>query len=852
MADTIHTAKEKFEAAEVAYTEAEKRYAALLKSSEPKTQEESQERDRQLTKFRTEAEQAAHARDAAKKDLGKVMAEDRKNASGPVEIQEPVAETSTEPPKKRRGSKPVTRAVVGQMITKGVIDPEEGHRRFRAMGYSEADADELVQLSMSRQRGGGVKQPKSKKPKKEKSGIEKLENLGFALGKFVPALGQLAGFSRDIRKIMEALDALFGKGEGKPTAGNKPPPPAATHPGQPPSSPPGAGPSSPPPNIVPPPNQKPPSPPGAGTPSPTMPNVPSAGGATMATEADDAPPSVATPVLPVTPPSKDEAAPTEPPIRGQGTFGLSSAAPLPPKREAAPPGGGTFGIASGAQSQVPLGSSLTASAAPPASTPPVQPTQSPATPEASESPLPEQKEARQSIVPPASQKSPGMLSKAFGAVNSAVAGTYGRLTKDFVKVGAAAVTAGFMLPGGAIVPPLAYGAKGVFNKMQGKPFFGDKQQQQPSGSISNTYVDLPPVAQPAGETPQEQQQPAAPSFVQQPPSEKPSRHDPITRQLMERMGLPEQAVKGVSIEDNLRASGKANLAEGSPQKGVFNTKTREIRIHAQEAKNKERFEKVMSHELGHVLDLVHGGGKGLASRQQGSEISNIVEQHGHLVTPPPEEMAKLSPGRQKYLNRPEEKFARLNAMNMTQKRIPAIERLYRTPPTAYPAKPPSSKERLSIPRQRRDATEFSSMYPPASERDERSDDGIAPLRGGGPLPPRVPQLPSGDAPSQVLSRDWQKPTGVGDKSTQKIESLLEKQITILLRLEERLGERDDDGGDHSESIKEDHMHGDKVKHHKANGGQSAPQSFVPRKGSLVSSVLNIARLLGHFAGGAPH
>ncbi len=46
--------------------------------------------------------------------------------------------------------------------------------------------------------------------------VRALENAGFALGRFIQPLAQLAGFSRDIRAVMESLGALKGTREQLP------------------------------------------------------------------------------------------------------------------------------------------------------------------------------------------------------------------------------------------------------------------------------------------------------------------------------------------------------------------------------------------------------------------------------------------------------------------------------------------------------------------------------------------------------------------------------------------------------------------------------------------------------------
>jgi hypothetical protein len=72
--------------------------------------------------------------------------------------------------------------------------PVSGRQQASSDGGPQSPEDEAE--AGARARGGRVRA---------------YENAGFALGRFISPLGQLAGFSRDIRAVMEAFGALKGK-----------------------------------------------------------------------------------------------------------------------------------------------------------------------------------------------------------------------------------------------------------------------------------------------------------------------------------------------------------------------------------------------------------------------------------------------------------------------------------------------------------------------------------------------------------------------------------------------------------------------------------------------------------------
>jgi len=60
---------------------------------------------------------------------------------------------------------------------------------------------------------GGGTGPDEKETSPGRAKVKGYENLGFALGRFVPTIGQVAGLSRDIRNVMDAWKGLMGTEE---------------------------------------------------------------------------------------------------------------------------------------------------------------------------------------------------------------------------------------------------------------------------------------------------------------------------------------------------------------------------------------------------------------------------------------------------------------------------------------------------------------------------------------------------------------------------------------------------------------------------------------------------------------
>src|SRR5262245_61956506 len=70
--------------------------------------------------------------------------------------------------------------------------------------------------------GGAPAPADSGKPSAAGAKVRAGESLGFALGRFVPEIGQLAGVSRDIRNVMDAWKNLIGTKESVPPSAGPP------------------------------------------------------------------------------------------------------------------------------------------------------------------------------------------------------------------------------------------------------------------------------------------------------------------------------------------------------------------------------------------------------------------------------------------------------------------------------------------------------------------------------------------------------------------------------------------------------------------------------------------------------